>query len=1209
MRRSLLSLFGFVLVATFVVSQQPFPFGGKGKGGPPVDQMTLFQDPQVRAELKLTDQQLAELSPASLKALAEILDAGQIQRLRGIYLQQKGNSAFLEKDVAGELKLTQEQSSKIKKALDDQAKKQAEMFESGGFDPAKTQELERAATATIQGALTAEQNAAWAKLIGQPFQMAKGFGGKGKKQAATPATDERLFADMRPPKEFQASIFARHPDVDADGKLIGINYPTCLCTTPTPGMIFVGCDGNSAQGTAPNRGKVYRLMDTKGTGKADSITLFCEVDHPRGLIYHNGALYVCHPTDFSVFYDDDGDGKADRRELLVKGISAPKAVNARGGDHTTNNITMGIDGWIYFAVGDMGMANATATKDGAKVTMRGGIARIRPDGTGFETVLWGTRNIYGVAIDPYMNMFTRDNTNDGGGWNVRLNHDIPTAEDGYPSLYLNFKDEILEPLVDYGGGGPTGAVFLDEPSLPEPYRNSLFTIDYGRSTIFRHVLEPAGASFKKAPKQIEFLKCTQPIEMEYDGMGRLYVSSFQGAPFNYAGPNYGYIAQLVPKDMKPMAAVDWTKLDDSELLVKLTGPGGVQRLAAQREIVRRGDREAVAKALTQAAASNGPLSGRVAALFTLKLLRGAKSYPILSQLAQSDVLREFALKALADDKEHRASVPLDLFLNALKDADARVRLQAVIGLGRVGTKEIADNLVPMLADPEPAIAHVAYRNLWILGAAEHCLKALDSASPDPVILGCTFALERMHEPKVVDGLIHKLQSATDTRVRQASIRALARLYYDEKPFDGAWWGTRPSTKGPYFQTVKWSESERIADALTKAIKGADNASLAQLLLEVTRSNVPIAGKADLLVHLAVADPKYRAQAVPLLATQEKLSAEGLALLQKTALEETGKPALQAQALRGLHNAAVQGKNFEAIVSVLAKLNGAPLSPQVKAARDGFLHDGALAEAAGAFGKLTESPDAARRELGYRVLLQISGSFQLPVGPRNQAGKVLEQAWTKPATTVSLLRAIGDAEAEEYLLQIKQHLSDARPEVKEAAAYAAKRIDLEALEKAAKTGSRVGTMAYEDVVAKVMVEKGNAERGVRLFAKQGCVLCHTVSSLETPKGPHLEDIGSKQKRDELLESILKPSAKLAQGYESWLIALDSGRTVTGFIVRESGEQIELRNVGGISMMIPKTAIDTRERGMVSIMPEGLANALTVEDLASLIAYMETLRTKN
>jgi putative heme-binding domain-containing protein len=382
-----------------------------------------------------------------------------------------------------------------------------------------------------------------------------------------------------------------------------------------------------------------------------------------------------------------------------------------------------------------------------------------------------------------------------------------------------------------------------------------------------------------------------------------------------------------------------------------------------------------------------------------------------------------------------------------------------------------------------------------------------------------------------------------------------------------------------------------------------------LLAEVTRCNVPIAGKAELLVKLAGADPKYRAQAVSLLARQDKRTPEGVALLQKTILEEGGKPALQAQALRALQDAAVRDKHFDAVIAVLASLNGTKLAAQLKAVRDDFIRDGTLAEAAAEFGKLTQSPDAGRRELGYRVLIQIATNFQLPVEPRNLASRLLEEAWTKPASTVSMLRAIGDAQAEEYLLQVKQHLGDARPEVKEAAAYAARTLDLEALEKLAQSGSRVGIMIYEEVVAKVMNEKGNAERGKRLFAKQGCVLCHTVSALETPKGPYLADIGSKQKREELLESILKPSAKLAQGYEPWIIALTNGKVVTGFIVRESGEEVELRNLGGISTMIPKASIDARQRGTISIMPEGLVNALTIEDLASLVAYLESLRTKN
>jgi glucose/arabinose dehydrogenase len=60
----------------------------------------------------------------------------------------------------------------------------------------------------------------------------------------------------------------------------------------------------------------------------------------------------------------------------------------------------------------------------------------------------GTRNIYDVAIDPYMNVFTRDNTNDGGGWNIRFSHHMQSGEYGYPLLFQHFTDEILPALVD-----------------------------------------------------------------------------------------------------------------------------------------------------------------------------------------------------------------------------------------------------------------------------------------------------------------------------------------------------------------------------------------------------------------------------------------------------------------------------------------------------------------------------------------------------------------------------------------------------------------------------------------------------------------------------------------------------------------------------------------------------------------------------------------
>ena len=76
----------------------------------------------------------------------------------------------------------------------------------------------------------------------------------------------------------------------------------------------------------------------------------------------------------------------------------------------------------------------------------------------------GTRNVYDVAIDPFMNVFSRENTNDGVGWWVRFTHYIQSGEYGYPCLYKNFIDEMIPALGMYGGGSGTGALFLQEPS-------------------------------------------------------------------------------------------------------------------------------------------------------------------------------------------------------------------------------------------------------------------------------------------------------------------------------------------------------------------------------------------------------------------------------------------------------------------------------------------------------------------------------------------------------------------------------------------------------------------------------------------------------------------------------------------------------------------------------------------------------------------------
>src|SRR5688500_6363767 len=135
------------------------------------------------------------------------------------------------------------------------------------------------------------------------------------------------------------------------------------------------------------------------------------------MTYVGATLYVVHAPYLTAMRATAYDGVADAREQPATGRGpAPEALV----HHVPSGLHMGIDGWLYVSFGDKGIEEATG-KDGRKVRFHGGgVIRVRPDGTGLELYSHGTRNTYDVAIDPLMNAFTRDNTNDGQRWNARL---------------------------------------------------------------------------------------------------------------------------------------------------------------------------------------------------------------------------------------------------------------------------------------------------------------------------------------------------------------------------------------------------------------------------------------------------------------------------------------------------------------------------------------------------------------------------------------------------------------------------------------------------------------------------------------------------------------------------------------------------------------------------------------------------------------------
>ena len=139
-------------------------------------------------------------------------------------------------------------------------------------------------------------------------------------------------------------------------------------------------------------------------------------------------------------------------------------------------------------------------------------------------------------------------------------------------------------------------------------------------------------------------------------------------------------------------------------------------------------------------------------------------------------------------------------------------------------------------------------------------------------------------------------------------------------------------------------------------------------------------------------------------------------------------------------------------------------------------------------------------------------------------------------------------------------------------------------------------------------RGNAKRGKALFTSQACIACHTTADGQTPKGPHLVDIGKRYKPHEILQSILNPSAVITQGFDTYSFVMKDNKVHVGFVTLESADTISVRTAVGVAVNLPAKEIKKREKLPISSMPPSLVAGLTPKQLADLAAYLQSLKSK-
>jgi quinoprotein glucose dehydrogenase len=138
--------------------------------------------------------------------------------------------------------------------------------------------------------------------------------------------------------------------------------------------------------------------------------------------------------------------------------------------------------------------------------------------------------------------------------------------------------------------------------------------------------------------------------------------------------------------------------------------------------------------------------------------------------------------------------------------------------------------------------------------------------------------------------------------------------------------------------------------------------------------------------------------------------------------------------------------------------------------------------------------------------------------------------------------------------------------------------------------------------------GNVRRGRRLFEEHPvlpCVRCHKVNGDGGDAGPDLSVIGKQKSPEYLLESIIKPNAKIAEGFDVVTLTLKNGASEAGSIVSESATQIVLKRADGSQATIDPKQVTARQSAPSS-MPEIYGQVMSRAELRDLVAFMTSLQ---
>ena len=131
--------------------------------------------------------------------------------------------------------------------------------------------------------------------------------------------------------------------------------------------------------------------------------------------------------------------------------------------------------------------------------------------------------------------------------------------------------------------------------------------------------------------------------------------------------------------------------------------------------------------------------------------------------------------------------------------------------------------------------------------------------------------------------------------------------------------------------------------------------------------------------------------------------------------------------------------------------------------------------------------------------------------------------------------------------------------------------------------------------------GDASRGKTTAMR--CVMCHSIGGAGAELGPALDGWGRGKSNDVIARAIVQPNAEIAHGYDATEIKTKDGLTIQGVLIKE-GDPLMIRNMGGITQIVPADRVASRRRMRESLMMSAAQLGLSAQDVADVVAFLRS-----